>query len=133
MKLDVLRIGLMLVAACSAAPDPGPSPITIVTTESGTMTVEVRTQPSPLIRGTSDIELRVTDAANQPVDGLQVTVVPWMVSHAHGTSVTPIVTPQGDGRYLAERVSLFMPGTWQLRTTFEGTVTDRATPSLDVP
>lgn len=131
--MKALRIGLLLVAACSA-PDPGPAPATIVTTESGTMTVEVRTQPSPLIRGTSDIELRVTDASSKPVDGLHVTVVPWMVSHAHGTSVTPNVTPLGDGRYLAERVSLFMPGTWQLRTTFvEGTVTDRAAPSLDVP
>lgn len=67
------------------------------------------------------------------MDGLAVSVVPWMAAHAHGTSVVPIVTPRGDGRYLVTEVALFMPGAWQLRTSFEGKITDRVAPTVDVP
>ena len=50
----------------------------------------------------------------------------------HGSS-TPIVTAEGGGRYMATDVYFFMPGTWELRTTFTGATTDHAAPSITVP
>jgi hypothetical protein len=101
-----------------------------VPTDSGRAMVEVRTAPSPLVRGTASVELTFKDNDGKPIDGLSLSVVPFMVSHAHGTSVVPIVTPEGGGRYLVGEVALFMPGTWQLRID---TGTDHVAPSLDVP
>lgn len=51
----------------------------------------------------------------------------------HGASVTPIVQAMGQGRYVFTDVSLFMPGEWQLRTTFSGEVEDSVAPVFSVP
>lgn len=80
------------------------------------------------------MELTITDAATGTrVDGLRPTVVPWMPAMGHGTSVAPTVTEKGAGRYLVTGVSFFMPGRWELRTTFPGKANDSAVPVFDVP
>jgi hypothetical protein len=56
-----------------------------------------------------------------------------MDAMGHGASVKTAVTPKGGGRYLVANVSMFMPGTWTLRTTFTGPVDDHAAPLVDVP
>jgi hypothetical protein len=55
-----------------------------------------------------------------------------MASHGHGASVRPTVTPQGHGKYLVTGVSLFMAGTWELRTDVSGPRTDSLAPSFEV-
>jgi hypothetical protein len=130
----------LLIAACSdvSSGEPpgsfqGPALVSMPT-DLGRLVVEMRTAPSPVIRGNTSVELTVHDAATgAAVDGLSVAVVPWMASHAHGSSIVPIVTAEGGGRYLVSNVGFFMPGTWQLRTTFEGTISDRVAPTVDVP
>jgi len=123
------------IIACSAesprttATFAGP-PLVTLPTESGKAVVAVRTSPSPLARGTTSIELTFEDTTGKPLDDMTLTVVPWMAAHAHGTSVVPVVTPQGGGRYVVTEVQLFMPGSWQLRID---TGTDRVAPILDVP
>jgi hypothetical protein len=52
-----------------------------------------------------------------PVDGLDLSLEPWMPTMGHGSSTTPQITPQGEGTYVASDVVLVMPGTWQLRTS----------------
>jgi hypothetical protein len=68
-----------------------------------------------------------------PLDGVDVAAVPWMPAMGHGASVTPTVTAAGRGAYVLHDVDCFMPGSWELRTTFSGKVDDRATITLDIP
>jgi hypothetical protein len=96
--------------------------------------VEMRTAPQPPVAGVNEALIALTDTqTGAPVDGADIAVVPWMPAMGHGTSIVPTVTPQGDGKYLVTNLSFFMPGTWELRTTFSGAVTDHAVVSFQVP
>ena len=80
------------------------------------------------------MRLDLTDAAGGgPVDGLTVSVQPWMPAHGHGTSIVPSVMPMGSGAYEIDDVYLYMAGTWQVRIAFSGTESDTAVPSFDIP
>ena len=87
-------------------------------------------------QGNDTVEFTVDDAQGQPQDGLSLAVVPFMPAMKHGTSVVPTVTAAGQGRYVAANVVLFMPGTWELRTTITGAVgaaSDTLAPAFEVP
>jgi hypothetical protein len=100
----------------------------------GALTIEVRTAPEqPPSRGPSSVDYRITGQGGTPVDGLTIGVVPWMPAMGHGASVVPSVAPMGGGRYVISDVELFMPGQWELRTTFSGPAQDSVTPSFDIP
>jgi hypothetical protein len=107
------------------------SPTTTATSDSGSLSIQVFTCPDPPSRGTNDVELRV-QRDGTPVDGLTLDVSPFMPAMGHGTS-TPTVTAEGGGKYLVSEVYLYMPGVWELRTTFSGAVNDHVAPSLSVP
>jgi nitrogen fixation protein FixH len=96
--------------------------------QSGALTVTVDGEP---IRGVNTIVYEIRDTDGQPVDGLGFSVVPWMPAMGHGASVTPSVTPRGGGVYDVSNVVLFMPGRWELRTTFSATH-DGVTPAFDI-
>ena len=64
--------------------------------------------------GDHDAELRLVDATSQALAGAEVTVVPFMPAHGHGSNVVQ-ATETEPGTYLAEQLSLFMPGVWELR------------------
>lgn len=143
MKLD--RLALVLasaLASCGGGTDAPTSAAAAfptdayasLTTQAGSYRVEVRTAPmQPPLRGDLDVEVRVVDANGAPVDGLALGVVPWMPTHAHGSSVVPTVTAQGNGRYHVVHVELVMPGTWQLRMTLgESGNVDHAIVPIDV-
>jgi hypothetical protein len=128
-----------IVACSSGAPqDNGAfpqAPLTTVTGDSSKLRVEMRSAPDqPLTAGLGSIELRVTDAeTGAPVEGLDVTLTPWMPAMGHGTSVVPQLVSADKGRYVFDNVSLFMPGEWQLRTHFAGAVADSVEPVFSVP
>lgn len=128
-----------LATACGGAPSAtneafaGP-PLLVVPSDDGMLTIEVRTAPDqPPQRGVDAVQLLVKDAQGKAVDGLDVSSTLWMPSMGHGPSVQPISSAQGKGTYVLDNVYLFMAGHWELRTNFSGSVTDRATPSFDVP
>jgi hypothetical protein len=103
------------------------------TSDTGSLTVDVRTCPDPPSRGTNSVELFVAQASDgTPVDGLQLDVVPFMPAMGHGTS-TPTIMAEGGGKYLVTEVYLYMPGVWQLRTTISGPLSDHVAPSVSVP
>ena len=52
---------------------------------------------------------------------------------AHGSSVHPTVTDEEAGRYVAHDVELYMPGRWELRSSFAGPVEDDAIVVLQIP
>jgi len=140
---DLLRtcfaVALLCVAtACSGGSSPGSATFSAdayvtATSDSGALSIEVRTSPQPPARGTNSVELTITRVSDgTPVDGLTLDVVPWMPAMGHGTS-TPTVTPEGGGVYLATEVYLYMPGLWALQTGISGPMTDHAAPQVTVP
>jgi hypothetical protein len=137
----VLAVLLLALGACggaSGATDAGEpgfpdTPLATVTSDSGQLTVAVRTDPQPPSRGVVAVRLTVTGADGAPMDGLALSVQPWMPEMAHGSSTTPSVTARGGGVYDLDDVYLAMPGTWQLRLTFDGPTPDHATPELQIP
>lgn len=137
-----IALASLLVAGlgCSSAANPtgtatfASQPLVVVTSASGALTIEVRTAPQPAARGANTVELTVKNSADGlPRDGLGVSMVPWMPAMNHGTSAVPVITPSGNGKYVVTQVELYMAGHWELQTSFSGTLTDNATPALDVP
>lgn len=130
-------------AGCGSSGDSGSgelnfsgAPDAVLTTQEGSFRVEIRTAPEPPTRGSNVMQLRITDiASGDAVDALDVEVVPWMPVMGHGASVKPTVK-HGDtpGTYVVDGVHLFMPGTWELRTTLaRGATVEHATPSFQIP
>jgi hypothetical protein len=134
---------LLSCAGCSARAVGSADPETIVftsdpymmtTSDSQLLHIDVRMSPQPPVRGTDAMELTVTDVASgKPRDDLTVAVNPWMPAMNHGSSAIPTVTPKGGGQYVVTELDLFMPGHWELRTSFSGTTTDHAAPAVDIP
>jgi hypothetical protein len=129
---------LLVLAACSAAcssstdtSSVGTFPMT-VTSDSGSLRVELTSTPNPPVVGTNSVEITVTRASDGATqEGLSLDVVPWMPAMQHGTS-TPTVTAEGGGKYLVSDLYFFMAGTWVLRTTFSGPVSDHAEPTFEL-
>jgi len=130
---------LATVAGCGGAPAPaaagpisfGAEPLMVLPSTAGTKQITIWTSPQPPVKGVNAVQLLVADApTGAPLDGLAVQAVPWMPSHAHGTSARTQVLPQQGGLYQVDNVYLYMDGTWQLRTTLDD---DTVVPEFDVP
>jgi hypothetical protein len=125
---------LALGTACSSPSSSSLSsqfPLTVMS-DAGKLRVELTT-PESLVVGNDQIEMLVTNMADgSPLDGMTVGVVPYMPSMGHGTSVTPTVTAEGGGKYLVTNLYLFMPGTWELETSFSGPMSDHAEPTFQL-
>jgi hypothetical protein len=79
----------------------------------GTINVRlVSATPAPPIKGNNAWTLEVTDASGAPLDGLTLTVKPYMPDHRHGSSITPQVAAAGHGTYDVTLLNLGMPGIW---------------------
>ena len=100
------------VQTCSASTTFPASALSTVTTDSGKLRVAIHSAPyQPLIAGLECLELVVTDSSTgSTVDGLTISMTPWMPAMDHGASGTPQVTALGQGRYVFTNVSLFMAG-----------------------
>jgi hypothetical protein len=132
-----------LVASCSSANEPVATsfshlariPIATATSDSGKLNIAVYTTPNqPPPVGVDGVEVVVTEATTGvPIEGLSFAVTPWMPAMGHGTCCTPVFADMGNGRYVSQQVSLYMPGEWQLRTQLSGTVEDSVAPTFDVP
>ena len=132
-------LAAFIAVGCSSSSTPettgfGAEPLVTSASTDGTLTVEVRTSPQPPTVGIDQSELTITDAkTGAPVDGLGVSVVPYMPAMGHGSSEVPTVTPLGSGKYQVSGLELFMPGEWELRTSFTGPVNDTVNPAVYVP
>jgi len=139
--LRVLPV-IVLVAggACGATGEPAPPPLSFgaqpdqtMTSDSGALTIAVWFAPDPPSTGSDAAQIAFTDANGVAVSGLDLSVVPWMPAHGHGTSVNPTVTESTPGVFVATPLYLFMPGSWELRMTIGGTVDDTAKASFEIP
>ena len=103
------------------------------TSTSGHYDLAVLAHGATLTRGDSTMQYVITDAKDgSPVDGLTITIVPWMPAMGHGTSVPPTVVPLGNGTYEIDNVDLFMAGLWQLRTNVSSNAGDDVVFALQV-
>jgi hypothetical protein len=126
-------LGAAVAPGCSTGPASTVNANTF-SSDQGQLQIEVHLTPDPPVAGLDSAVYLVTDATTHaPIDGLTLTIVPWMPAMGHGTSITPTVTPAGSGQYTVTDLSLFMPGEWQLRTKFSGQVTDSVEPTFSVP
>jgi hypothetical protein len=133
--LSVLAVGCGDMDAGSPPTTVFPvDPYAVLSSDEGKLTIEVRTGPSqPPGRGKTDVQLVVRDGAGALVYGLDVDATPWMPVMGHGSPVMPVASTEGTGIYALRNVSMYMPGLWELRTTFSGVVMDTAAPVFDVP
>lgn len=121
-------------AVCSPASSFPSVALTTVTGDKGNVRVEFRSAPEPTITaGQQCIEVVVRDATSgNTIDGLSVTMIPWMPAMQHGASITPVVTPLGEGRYVFTNVVLSMLGEWELQTHLSGEASDSVEPTFNV-
>ena len=98
-----------------------------VTSVDGTRIVKLlESKPGPPVKGTNTWTVEVDDATTgTPLDGLPITVAPYMPDHLHGTTpvgVTPAGPPAGlpagSGTYTLDPMYLYMSGFWQVKMNF---------------
>jgi hypothetical protein len=144
MNPSLAALGLLAVSAagCSSSGDgaAGPwdggfpaAPYMTLESTSGGLSVELRTWPQPPTEGLINAQMTVVQAdGGVPVDGLSVSIRPWMPAMNHG-AVRPTVTPADGGAYVITNLDLFMGGEWQLQTSFSGPVEAYVAPEFEVP
>jgi hypothetical protein len=120
--------------AVPSAPPPvfAADPDQQLVSDSGALRIAVRFAPRPPVLGSNAVELSLTDADGAPAAGLGLDVVPWMPAHGHGTSVSPTITETAPGTFVATPLYLFMPGSWELRITTNGTLDDTAKAAFEI-
>lgn len=111
-----------------------------VTSESGVFTIKLLSSlPGPPIKGQNNWMIEVDQTAvGTPLDGLDVTVAPFMPDHQHPSTRQVVVTPAGAGNYDLNPVYLYMSGLWEVRMTIvsptlAGGTTDVATIPICIP
>ena len=73
------------------------------------------------VRKLQSIQVKIADAAGQPLDGAKITIDGGMPQHGHGLPTRPRVTKQlGDGTYLIEGVRFNMGGWWEFKVAVDG-------------
>lgn len=133
----LLFASLLALAACGggggspSSTDFNETPAAVLTTSTYQVALHCAPEQEPS-RGVNSLELLVTRTSDgTAVDGLDVSVVPFMPAMGHGGSVKPTVTAgHAPGVYRVTNVNLFMPGLWELRTTI---ATEHATAQFDIP
>lgn len=110
----------------------GPASDTVAST-TGALSIGIRWSPDVPVKGSDAAELTFLDASGNPVDGLTVTIVPWMPAHGHGTSIQPIMMTESPGVQIATPLYLFMSGEWQLRMMITGAIDDSAVATVEIP
>ena len=84
-------------------------------------------------RGRNRFELVIESTeSGEAVEGLTLSMVPFMPAMGHGSSTVPTITAAGHGKYEVDDVVLAMPGVWELRTTISGDEPDYAVPRVEI-
>ena len=70
------------------------------------------------VRKLQSIQVKIADAAGQPLDGAKITIDGGMPQHGHGLPTTPRVTRAlGEGVYQVDGVRFNMGGWWEFKVT----------------
>lgn len=99
----------------------------------------LQSQPGPPIKGANTWQIEIDETATGlPLDGLDISVLPWMPDHNHGSLAAVVVTPETTGQYQLDPMYLSMSGLWEIRFTIVGTMvgggtTDAAVIKVCIP
>jgi hypothetical protein len=110
-----------------------------VTSSAGTFTIKLLgSVPGPPVKGNNTWTVEIDEAGSgAPLDGIDLSVMPWMPDHGHGT--TPVaVTAAGSGTYTLAPVYLYMAGLWQIRLSIaaaglDGGISDNGVLPICIP
>jgi hypothetical protein len=94
------------------------------TSTSGIKVAIMESTPAPPARGDNVWRLSITDAQDVAMEGMVVTVFPWMPDHGHGTSAVAQIADIGQGEYTLDPVNLWMAGYWEITITVGDGVTE---------
>ncbi len=89
--------------------------------DSGHFEARMVLRPNPPVVGDNELMLylgsteSMSCCSGESVSGAELTVVPWMPGHGHGSPKTPEVIEEGDGTYLVTNLFYSMPGHWELQ------------------
>jgi hypothetical protein len=129
---DMALVGKLCTPADSRA-DAWKMPIAKMS-EAGTFNVTMlkSEQNIPLIGDTTKWTLQIADATGATISNAQVSVMPWMPDHHHGTTIKAAATPMATaGQYQIAPLYFFMAGYWQVTFTITTpTATDKVVFSL---
>jgi YtkA-like len=96
--------------------------------------------PGPPVKGNNTWTVEVDDVdTGMALDGLTLTILPWMVLHNHGTLEVVVTTSGAPGQYTLAPMYLYMSGVWDVRFTIlgapadVGAATDAATIRICIP
>jgi len=75
----------------------------------------VSADPAPPALNNNTWTLKLADASGAPVTNATFPKIsPYMPDHGHGSTATPVATPNGDGTYGITPLYFFMGGLWQV-------------------
>ena len=104
-----------------------------VVSDNGGFVLELIPKASINLVGLNRYELILSDEQAIAVEQAQITIIPWMPDHGHGTDREPSIVPMGDGVYAVEDVVYTMPGLWHLNVDIiTASMTDKARFELEV-
>ena len=110
---------------CDGA-EPFVAGMSATTSESGATVAITAADPTPPDVGDNSWTLAISDASG-PVEGLTVTVTPWMPLHGHGlTPADYAAADEGGGAYAVAPFDLIMPGLWEFRVRLGDAGADEA-------
>jgi hypothetical protein len=84
-------------------------------TEKGKYIVEMVIKDKELKLGNNSIDILIRDSDGKGVEGLAITIQPWMPDMGHGIDIQPIIYEKGSGKYTLDNVYISMSGHWELR------------------
>jgi hypothetical protein len=71
--------------------------------------------PAPPAKGDNEWVVQVQDPGGTPVEGITLSIRPWMPDHGHGSTrpatITPLASP---GQFRISPLNLWMPGFWEI-------------------
>jgi hypothetical protein len=100
-----------------------------VTSDAGTFIVKLlQSVPGPPVKGQNTFTVEVDQAdTGAPLDGLDITVTPWMPDHGHGTTPVAVTAAANSGSYTLAPVYTYMSGFWQIQFTIAGMLAEAGT------
>jgi hypothetical protein len=88
-------------------------------TDNGIYNVEMIVEGKELKLGKNTIDILIRDLNGKGIEGLEITVQPWMPDMGHGIDIEPVINEKGGGIYTLDNVHISMSGHWELKLDFK--------------
>lgn len=89
-------------------------------TDTGYYTAELIIRPRPPVVGKNSADLIIHDWKAHDIEGLGITVTPYMAEKGTPSPDKVTVKDAGRGLYILENLNYNMPGQWELRLDIRG-------------